>query len=136
MPDSFIDSNVLLYVTSGDVLKADRAEQLIRAGGTISVQVLNEIANVTRRKMRYSWGRTNNLLTQFRGLLVVVPVTLDTHRVGISLAERYRLAVYDSMIVAAALDARCDTLWSEDMQDGLVIDRVLTIANPFRADAA
>ncbi|HEU0216402.1 MAG TPA: PIN domain-containing protein [Stellaceae bacterium] len=132
MPGNFFDSNTLLYVTSGETAKADRAEQLIRAGGTISVQVLNEIANVTRRKWRYSWSRTNNLLAQFRGLLSVVPVTLNIHEVGIGLAERYGLSVYDGMIVAAALSSGCDTLWSEDMQDGLVIDRALTVVNPFR----
>jgi predicted nucleic acid-binding protein len=132
MPGNFFDSNTLLYVTSGEVAKADRAEQLIRAGGTISVQVLNEIANVTRRKWRYSWSRTNNLLTQFRDLLTVIPVTLDIHGIGIGLAERYRLSVHDGMIVGAALSSGCDTLWSEDMQDGLVINSALTVVNPFR----
>jgi predicted nucleic acid-binding protein len=133
MPGSFFDSNVLLYATSGEVAKADRAEQLIRAGGTISVQVLNEIANVTRRKLRYSWSQTNTLLLQLRGLLAVVPVTVAIHEAGIRLAERYGLSVYDAMIVAAALSSGCGTLWSEDMQDGLAVEGRLTIVNPFRA---
>jgi predicted nucleic acid-binding protein len=133
MPGSFFDSNVLLYATSGEVAKADRAEQLIRAGGTISVQVLNEIANVTRRKLRYSWSQTNTLLLQIRGLLAVVPVTVANHEAGIHLAERYGLSVYDGMIVAAALSSGCGTLWSEDMQDGLAVEGRLTIVNPFRA---
>ena len=59
MPGSFFDTNVLLYVASGDRAKADRAEELIGAGGFISVQVLNEIANVVRRKMRLSWAGTH-----------------------------------------------------------------------------
>jgi predicted nucleic acid-binding protein len=132
MPGSFFDTNVLLYTTSSDAAKADRAEQLIALGGTISVQVLNEIANVARRKMRFSWERTHLLLSEVRQLLSVVPVTLGMHEAGLALAERYRLSVYDGMIAAAALDSGCDTLWSEDMHDGLVIDGRLTVANPFR----
>ena len=62
MPGSFFDTNVLLYVASGDPAKADRAEKLIGDGGTISVQVLNEIANVARRKMGMSWTETHTLL--------------------------------------------------------------------------
>jgi predicted nucleic acid-binding protein len=131
MPGSFFDTNVLLYTTSSDAAKADRAERLIAAGGTISVQVLNEIANVARRKMRFSWERTHSLLSQMRQLLSIVPVTLSIHEAGLVLAERYRLSVYDGMIAAAALDSRCDTLWSEGMHDGLVIDGRLTVTNPF-----
>ncbi len=132
MPGSFFDTNVLLYTTSSDALKAERAERLIAVGGTISVQVLNEIANVARRKMRFSWKRTHDLLSRLRQLLPVIPVTLSIHEAGLALAERYGLSVYDGMIVAAALASRCDTLWSEDMHDGLVVDDRLTIVNPFR----
>jgi predicted nucleic acid-binding protein len=133
MPGSFFDTNVLLYIASGDAAKAERAEQLLAAGGTVSVQVLNEIANVARRKMRYSWERTHNLLSQIRQLLPVIPITLRIHETGIALAERYTLSIYDGMIAAAALDSGCDTLWSEDMHDGLVIDGRLTVVNPFHS---
>jgi predicted nucleic acid-binding protein len=132
MPGSFLDSNVLLYLASGDPAKADRAEQLIGAGGMISVQVLNEIANVTRRKMGMSWTETRAFLSMIRGLLPVQPLTIDIHDTGLRLAERYGLSIYDSMIAASALHADCDTLWSEDMQDGIVLDDRLRVANPFR----
>src|SRR5487761_1096558 len=131
MPGSFIDTNVLVYVASGDPVKADRAEKTIADGGTISVQVLNELANVARRKMRLSWPETHDLLATVRALLQVQPNTLETHQTGLALAERYGLSVYDAMIAAAALHADCDTLWSEDMQDGLVIDGRLRVTNPF-----
>jgi len=131
MPDSFFDTNVLLYVASDDATKADRAEQLVGDGGIISVQVLNEIANVARRKMGLSWGETHALLATIRGLLSVRPSTIEVHEAGLALAERYRLSIYDAMIVAAALDAECDTLWSEDMQDGMLLDGSLRIINPF-----
>jgi predicted nucleic acid-binding protein len=133
MPGSFFDTKVLLYVASGDPAKADRAEELIGAGGTISVQVLNEIANVARRKIGFSWRELRGLLSIIRGLLPVQPLTIEIHETGLALAERYGLSIYDAMIAASALHADCDTLWSEDMQDGIVLDGRLRIVNPFRA---
>ena len=132
MPASFFDTNVLVYVASGDLAKADRAEKLIGDGGTISVQVLNEITNVARRKMSMSWTETHALLSMVRGLLPLQPVTIEVHETGLVLAERYRLSIYDAMIAAAALHADCDILWSEDMQDGMAIDGRLRVVNPFR----
>jgi predicted nucleic acid-binding protein len=132
MPGSFFDTNVVLYLASGDRAKADRAESLIAAGGIISVQVLNEVANVARRKMRLSWDETLAFLSTVRALLPVEKLTIETHETGLVLAERYGFSIYDSMIAAAALLAGCDTLWSEDTQDGMLIDARLRIANPFR----
>ena len=132
MPGSFFDTNVLVYIASGDSVKADQAETAIAGGGAISVQVLNELANVARRKMRMSWTDTRTFLSMLRDLLVVHPVTLETHETGLVLAERYRLSTYDAMIAAAALHAGCDTLWSEDMQHGMALDEGLRIVNPFR----
>lgn len=133
MPGSFFDTNVVVYLASGEPTKAVRAESIIAGGGTISVQVLNEITNVARRKMRMSWQETHAFLSMIRGLLPVEPLTIETHETGLTLAERYGLSTFDAMIAASALLADCDTLWSEDMQDQLVIDGRLRIANPFRA---
>jgi predicted nucleic acid-binding protein len=132
MPGSFFDTNVLLYVASGNSAKSDQAEKLIGAGGIISVQVLNEIANVARRKMGLSWEETHAFLGVIRDLLPVRPVTVEIHEAGLVLAERYVLSIYDAMIAASALDAGCDTLWSEDMQHRLLLDGRLRIINPFR----
>jgi predicted nucleic acid-binding protein len=132
MPGSFFDTNVLVYVASDDSVKADQAERAIADGGAISVQVLNELANVARRKMRMSWSDTNAFLSMLRGLLAVHPITIETHETGLALAERYSLSLYDAMIAAAALHAGCDTLWSEDMQHGMAFDEGLLIVNPFR----
>jgi predicted nucleic acid-binding protein len=132
MPGSFFDTNILVYLASGDLLKADRAEAVIRGGGTISVQVLNEVTNVARRKMRMSWPETRALLSMLRDLLTVRPITLETHEAGLALAERYNFSTYDAMIAASAIEAECDTLWSEDVQDGMALDEGLRIVNPFR----
>jgi predicted nucleic acid-binding protein len=133
MPGSFFDTNVLVYLASDDAAKSNRAEAVVREGGAISVQVLNEVANVARRKMKLSWQETRGFLASLRELLTVHPVTVDTHELGLALAERHQLGIYDALIAASALLAECDRLWSEDMQDGMAIDRRLRIVNPFRA---
>jgi predicted nucleic acid-binding protein len=130
MPVSFFDTNVLVYIASGDAAKADRAEAIVAAGGAISVQVLNELANVARRTMRMSWADTHAFLNLLRGLLTVHPFALETHEAGLRLAERYGFAIYNAMIVTSALHAGCDTLWSEDMQHGMTLDEGLRIVNP------
>jgi predicted nucleic acid-binding protein len=136
MPGDFFDTNVLVYIASSRTPKADRAERLVRDGGIISVQVLNEIANVALRKMRLSWPEVRAFLSLIRGLLPVEPITTATHETGLRLAERYRLSLYDAMVAASALLAGCDRLWSEDMQSGLIIDGRLRISNPFGETAA
>lgn len=129
MPGSFFDTNVLVYIASGDSVKADQAEMAIAAGGAISVQVLNELSIVARRKMRLSWMETHTFLATLRGLLTVHPITIETHEAGLALAERYSFSIYDAMIAAAALHA------GEDMQHGMALDEGLRIANPFRPSA-
>nr|WKF56041.1 tRNA(fMet)-specific endonuclease VapC [Paraburkholderia busanensis] len=133
---AFIDTYVLLYLLSADSEKADQAEATVRAGGRISVQVLNEIANVARRELRMSWADIDEVLSLIRSLCPTDPLTVEIHVRGKQVAERYGLSVYDSMIVAAALVAGCETLYSEDMQDGLVIDRQVQIRNPFAVHMA
>jgi len=135
MPGSFFDTNVLVYIASDDTAKADRAEAAIASGGTINVQVLNELANVARRKMRMTWTETNAFLDTLRSLLTVHPLTLEIHETGLALAQRYGLSTYDAMIAASALHAGCNTLWSEDMQHGLVVEDSLRIVNPLRYEA-
>ena len=131
MAKVFLDSNITLYLLSGDAVKADLAEGLMAEGGVISVQVLNEIANVTRGKLAMSWHETNDVLDAVRAVCTTEPLTVETHNTGRRISERYGLSVYDAMIAAAALLAGCDVLYSEDMHDGLVIDERLQIVNPF-----
>ncbi|HVO00550.1 MAG TPA: PIN domain-containing protein [Candidatus Cybelea sp.] len=130
MPGSFFDTNVLVYIASGDAAKADRAEAAVDAGGAISVQVFNELTNVARRKMQKSWAETHVFLDTLRALLTVHPLTVEIHETGLRLAERYGLSTYDAMIAASALHAGCDTLWSEDMQHAMAIEG-LRVVNPF-----
>ena len=130
--DVFFDTNVVLYLLSGDTAKADIAEELLAIGGMISVQVLNEFASVASRKLKMSWPEISDVLTQVRLVCAVEPLSVATHERALAVAERYRLSLYDALIVSAALLAGCKTLYSEDMQDGQVIERQITIRNPFK----
>lgn len=131
--EGFFDTNVLLYLLSADSAKADRAEVLLAAGGTISVQVLNEFVSVASRKLRMTWAEIAEVLGQIRAVCVVEPITIETHERALRVAQRYGMPIYDALIVAAALLAGCRTLHSEDMHGGQVIERQLTIRNPFAA---
>jgi predicted nucleic acid-binding protein len=98
----------------------------------ISTQSLNELASVLRRKQKWDWSKTRLALeTVIDRCPTYVVLDLNVHGRGLRIAERHRLSVYDGMIVAAALIAECDILYSEDMHDGLVVDGRLRIVNPF-----
>lgn len=132
MPDAnvFFDTNVLLYLVSGDPAKADRAERLVARGGVISVQVLNEFAAVAVGKKGVQFAKVRETLSAFRALFVVVALDIETHELGLDIAERYRISIYDSLIVASALRAGCTALYTEDLQHRQTIER-LTVHNPF-----
>lgn len=130
MAGAFFDTNVILYLLD-DGPKSDRAEALLAQGGTISVQVLNETLVNCLRKARMTPDEAADFLHAVRQLCAVRDLDLRSHDIGRALNARHGFSVYDSMIVAAALLAGCDTLWSEDMQDGMMVEGQLRIRNPF-----
>ena len=130
--DVFLDNNVLIYAALGDDPRKVVAGGLLAGGGTISVQVLNEFASVAHRKFRRSWVEITGVLALFRTLCPPpLPIGGDTHSSALTIAERDKVAFYDALIIASALQANCVELLTEDMQDGRVIDGRLTIRNPF-----
>jgi predicted nucleic acid-binding protein len=128
--NTFFDTNVLLYLLSADAARADHAEELLAGGGVVSVQVLNEFAAVASRKLAMSYSEIRDGLAPIRAICEVEPLTIELHDHALEIAERYGFSIYDATIVAAALNAGCDTLYSEDLQDGQVIEK-LTIRNFF-----
>jgi predicted nucleic acid-binding protein len=99
----------------------------------VSVQALNEFTNVARRKLGMTWEEVRDSLAAIRTLVAtVVPTDIDTHTNGLRIAERHGYGKFDALMIASALRADCTTLWSEDMQHGIVGDGRLRIANPFR----
>ena len=130
MAKPFIDSNVVLYLFSSDTLKADRAESLLQSGGLISVQVLNEVASVCLRKLKMTWEDVDAVFETLKSTCEVLPVTLASHEKAVGLAERFQISFYDANIAATAILCGADTLFSEDLQNGMSMDS-LTVVNPF-----
>lgn len=133
-PGLFIDSNIVLYLLSDDAAKANKVEALLRLKPVISVQVLNEVTNVCTRKLKMGWDETGQLLELVLSFCKAVPLTLEIYQHARKIAERHKLAFYDACIVAAASDAGCQILYTEDMHDGLTLRdsaASLTIKNPF-----
>jgi predicted nucleic acid-binding protein len=127
---AFFDTNILVYTTTSEAKKQPATACLDR-GGIASLQVLNEFVHVARRKLRYDWPQIERALRLFRTLLHdVVPLTLDTHANAVILARDHSVAFYDALIIASAIEAGCDTLFSEDMQNGRRFGS-LVVANPF-----
>lgn len=131
MAEAFFDTNTLLYAISAQPDKAARSRSLLRGAGTISVQVLNEFTNFAVRKHALSLPEVAQALEPIRITCRIEPLTVRTYDRAVSLAKRYSYALYDCTIIAAALLAGCDLLYSEDMQHGQVIEDALTILNPF-----
>jgi predicted nucleic acid-binding protein len=129
----FFDTNVLIYAVGRDDPRQATARQLISGGGVISVQVLNEFVSVAYRKLHMSWQVVNEVLHAVQILCPdPVPITINTHRLALRIAETYGYDIYDSLIASSALEAECDTLFSEDFQHGQRIEERLMIQNPFR----
>lgn len=131
---AFFDSNIVIYAYSNDA-RRDRALSAIADGGVISVQVLNEFTNVLRRKQKQDWTVIEAALHSLRFRFPeVLALTSDTHESALRVAREHGLAFYDALIVASAIEAGCDTLYSEDLQHGRRFGQ-LVIANPFEGHA-
>ncbi|WP_445219272.1 PIN domain-containing protein [Bradyrhizobium sp. Pa8] len=127
---AFLDTNILVYAQQTGT-KAKISQDLIEQGGAISVQVLNELANVLHGKQGRSWHDIELLFDDIDNTLdPALPLTATTSRAALALAQDDGFAFYDALIVAAAIEAGCDILYSEDMQHGRSVGG-LTIVNPF-----
>lgn len=135
---TFIDTNVLIYWVD-DSTRADTVEKLLAGNSVISVQVLNEFANVLRRKRAMALSDVKSLCDTLIDTCEVYDLSVRTHQTALALMEKYSLSLFDANIVAAAGLSGCDVLCSEDMHDGLNIRMpgsagasTLSIRNPFR----
>mgnify|MGYP001317279592 CR=1 FL=1 len=129
---AFIDTNIVVYLLSADRTKAERAEKLIAAGGTVSVQVLNEFTAVARRKARLDWPDIRDVLTALRANCTVAPLTTAIHDRALDIAEATNLYIYDATIIAAAAESGCKLVYSEDLGHNQTIDGV-RVVNPFKS---
>ncbi|HME25208.1 MAG TPA: PIN domain-containing protein [Acetobacteraceae bacterium] len=128
----FFDTNILIYAALQPDPRSEVARDLLAQRGVISVQVLNEFASVAHRKLRRPWSEITRALAAIRVFCPSPqPITVSTHEAALAIAERSGYQLFDALIIAAALDAGCVTLFTEDLQDGQVIEGRLTIRNPF-----
>ncbi len=135
-PAEFLDTNVLIYAFSTDP-RTETAEKLLAKGCAISLQGLNEFANVAHRKLGLSWAEVGEAIGIVRALCPkVLPIDLRTHETALEIATRYRLGFFDALMISSALRGECRIFWSEDMHHGLEIEGGLVIANPFRATSS
>lgn len=127
----FFDSNVVLYLLSDNETKANCCEEIVEQGGVISVQVLNECVNVMLKKLKMARPEIDEFLAVIKSISDIVPLSVGVHEDALELLDRYQLSWYDALIVSAAIESDCETLWSEDMHNGLVVNKTMTIRNPF-----
>jgi predicted nucleic acid-binding protein len=134
---AFIDTNVLIYWVD-DSTRADTVEKLLAGDSVISVQVLNEFANVLRRKRAMPLADVKVLCDTLIDTCEVHDLSVRTHQAALALMAKYSLSLFDANVVAAAILSGCEVLYSEDMQDGLNIrlsapgsTSTLSIRNPF-----
>jgi predicted nucleic acid-binding protein len=126
-----IDTNVAFYAMAKGQ-KGPVAKAMLSESNFLSAQVLNEFASSVRRKMRRSWQDIGEDVEILRcAVPYVAPIEANSNRDALRLAERYQLNFYDAVMIAVALANGATTLYSEDMQNGMVIDGVLTIVDPF-----
>ncbi|MCE7506587.1 PIN domain-containing protein [Polynucleobacter sp. IMCC30063] len=127
----FFDTNTLLYLLSSDSKKADWISSNLQQSNVISVQVLNEFTSASLRKIKISNAELDEFLDLFTSTFNVMTLDVETFNTGLMISRRYGYQHYDSMIIAAALQAGCERLYSEDMQHRQIINKRLQIVNPF-----
>ena len=128
----FFDTNTLLYLLSSDSKKADWVSSNLQQSNVISVQVLNEFTSASLRKIKISHAELDEFLDLFKSIFSVMKLDMETFNTGLMISRQYGYQHYDSMIIAAALEAGCERLYSEDMQHRQIINKRLQIVNPFK----
>lgn len=129
---SFVDTNIIIYLISSDTTKSKIAERMLGKKPRISVQVLNEVTHVARKKLKLSWEQIFEIMERLNILCKVETLTQKTHEKACLIAEKYNLSFYDSVILSSALLSGCHVVYSEDMQSGMKIEDILEIINPFQ----
>jgi predicted nucleic acid-binding protein len=130
----FLDSNILVYsYSNSEIQKQEIARQLIGdSHSLISTQVLQELCNIVTRKFKFSYEQAAAAIKESCQNNSLHINTEDTVLQACQIAQRYGFSFFDSLIVASALESSCVILYSEDMQDGQVIEGKLTVKNPFK----
>jgi len=129
----FLDTNVVIYAYSNtEIKKSNRANELLfNDHSIISTQVVNEFSNVCLRKFRQPEQTIIKTLLELAQTTTIANFSLATQLEALKLCEAHCFSYYDALIVATAMENECAILYSEDMQDGQLINGRLRILNPF-----
>ena len=132
-----LDTNIAIYAFTDEGQKADLAAEVIQRAHFVSVQLLNEFANVTFRKQGLSWHEVSAKITDIRlAVAKILPLDDSANVTALRIAARYQLSFYDALMLAVALSGGARTFYSEDMHHDLLIDDTLRVVDPFRAEAS
>ena len=129
---TFIDSNILLYLFDSDLKKKNFVTGLLTLGYTINTQVVNENVNVCLRKLKFSKEEAYSHGTNIMGIFNIVQIYPATIAYAYKISINYQLGFWDSLIVSTAIESKCKVLFSEDLNDGQIIEGTLQITNPFK----
>ena len=127
----FADTNIVVYAYGVDPAKIAAAETIVKAAPVISTQVINEFHNVARRKLGLDMATRHRVAADLLQSCRVVAIDQAIVTAAMQVEARYQVSYWYALILAAALAAGCDTVYSEDMQDGQVFEGRLTVRNPF-----
>jgi predicted nucleic acid-binding protein len=130
---AFIDTNLLVYFFTNDEHDKHNlvVNQLDKYDRIISTQVLNEFCNVCIRKNKMDLQKIDESIPKILEFCTLSIVNVDTVKLALTIHRKYHYSYYDSLIIASALENKCDYLLSEDMNNGQVIEKTLTILNIF-----
>jgi len=127
-----LDSNILIYNHSLDQKdKRSIARDFFNENPVVSSQVISEYLNVMKRNFKMQKQELMHICSLWLEKCSIQPVIFSTIKLAQNLVNKYDFQIFDGIIVAATLEADCDILYSEDMQDGQVIENKLKIKNPF-----
>lgn len=131
---NFVDTNVLIYYVSNDILKKDITKDLLINSDeiVISSQVITEFIAVTNKKNILQYPNSVNYAIEFMDIFEFAVIRKETVKLSFDVMNRYRYSTWDSLIIASALENNCSILYTEDMKDGQVIEGNLKIVNPFK----
>ncbi|MDR1610096.1 MAG: PIN domain-containing protein [Candidatus Symbiothrix sp.] len=129
-----VDTNILLYAHYADEpVKTKIALEIIDSMPLISSQVISEYMNVLKRQFKLSKEAVIEIcIVNFNGS-PFHSTTFETIKLAKTLIDKYDFQLFDSVVVASALESNCSILYSEDMQNGIIIEKQLKIINPFLA---
>ena len=138
MTQYFIDSNIWLYrfiVNTNDAnsIKKQQIATSITSQENllVSTQVINEVCANLIRKAGFDNSQIQTLIKEFAEGCEILPLSLETIQYAAKLRNNYSLSFWDSLIIASAILGKASILYSEDMQNGLIINNTLQIVNPF-----